>query len=74
MPTYSYFRSNPAVMIEIDLEKKIKPLLENIKNYCISYQTLTTEDKKLIVRLLMWQMRIKNSEENQVPISSTLLQ
>jgi GTP pyrophosphokinase len=46
---------NPAVMIEIDLEKKIKPLLEYKELLRISYQTLTTEDKKLIVRLLMWQ-------------------
>jgi hypothetical protein len=38
---------NHAVMTEIDLEKKTKQLHKNIRT-AISYQTLTTEDKKLI--------------------------
>jgi hypothetical protein len=47
---------NPAVMIEIDLEKENKAIAREYKELLrISYQTLTTEDKKLIVRLLMWR-------------------
>jgi GTP pyrophosphokinase len=38
---------NHAVMTEIDLEKKTKQLHKNTRT-AISYQTLTTEDKKLI--------------------------
>src|SRR6188768_3657967 len=40
---------NPAIMIEIDIEKENKAIAQEYKELLrISYQTLTTEDKKLI--------------------------